>query len=562
MLRKILSTLSIVLASAGLIIAQNESAIKVKLSDKAKKETIPFANVIVEMGGIQVGVGTTNIDGEVTIKPLNPGKYSVKATYVGYQTMQISDVNLAVGKTVYLNLEMTSGQQLAIVDVVIYQAPLIDPDTKSGQTVTRDEYQHMASKDIDLVAATTAGIYQADAGVALIMRGQRSEGTAYYVDGQKVIGSADVPQSSVEQVTTIIGGTPAEYGDATGGVIAITTRGPSSRYAGSVEFISSGMGEKNQKSRGLDAYGYNFAGFSITGPILTNKDTVNKVKKSVLGFNLSGEAYTNQDPYPSSNGFYQVNPTKLSQLEQTPLRPNPNGAGGYVLNSEYVTASDLQKIKAKNNVRSNSMLLTGKIQYQPTTNLGITLGASADYVNQHDFIYEYALFNPTHNPQQINNTYRVYAKLTQKFNEATAKEQETSSSSIKNAYFTLQASYAKTKTIVQDDSHTDHFFDYGYVGKFVQTITPSYNFDPIKDAFYQSGNTNSKLTFPPSDINPLGAAYTEQFYAGRNPNSITSPNDVQAGLGLMNGDRPNNIYGLWYNTGRAYGGYSSSEQRQ
>src|ERR1035437_10903505 len=105
MLRKILTTLSIVLASAGLILAQNESAIKVKLSDKAKKETIPFANVIVEMGGIQVGVGTTNIDGEVTIKPLNPGKYSVKATYVGYQTVEVTNINVSVGKTVALNLE-------------------------------------------------------------------------------------------------------------------------------------------------------------------------------------------------------------------------------------------------------------------------------------------------------------------------------------------------------------------------------------------------------------------------------------------------------------------------
>ena len=85
MLRKLLSTLCIVVASAGLMLAQNESAIKVKLTDKANKETIPFANVIVEMGGIQAGVGTTNIDGEVTIKPLNPGKYNVKATYVGYQ---------------------------------------------------------------------------------------------------------------------------------------------------------------------------------------------------------------------------------------------------------------------------------------------------------------------------------------------------------------------------------------------------------------------------------------------------------------------------------------------
>jgi len=73
MLRKLFTSLSII-ASVGLMQAQNESAIKVTLTDKANKETIPFANVVVEMGGIQVGVGTTNIDVEAMIKPLNPGK--------------------------------------------------------------------------------------------------------------------------------------------------------------------------------------------------------------------------------------------------------------------------------------------------------------------------------------------------------------------------------------------------------------------------------------------------------------------------------------------------------
>src|SRR6218665_369861 len=117
MLRKLLSTLSFIVASVGLMLGQNESAIKIKLTDKANKETIPFANVVVEMGGIQVGVGTTNIDGEVTIKPLSPGKYNVKATFVGYQAVEIANVSVAVGKTAYLNMEMSAGQQLDIVEI-------------------------------------------------------------------------------------------------------------------------------------------------------------------------------------------------------------------------------------------------------------------------------------------------------------------------------------------------------------------------------------------------------------------------------------------------------------
>lgn len=571
MLRKLLSTLSIVVASAGLMLAQNESAIKVKLTDKANKETIPFANVIVEMGGIQAGVGTTNIDGEVTIKPLNPGKYNVKATYVGYQTVEITGVNVSVGKTVALTMEMVAGQQLKEVEITEYKEPLIDPDTKSGGTVTREEYQNMASKNINSVAATTAGIYQKDEGGGLNVRGARSNGTAYYVDGQKVIGSPGVSQASVEQITTIVGGTPAEYGDETGGIVAITTRGPASTYGGSIELSSSGFGEK----KGLDAFGYNYVGFSLNGPILTKKDTLTSSKKSILGFAISGEAFNEKDPNPSAIGFYQVKKDKLTELENNPLRP-AFGGQGFNLNSEFVTLDDLEKVKARTNVASRSLRLNGKIQYQPTTNMGITLGGSVDYNNKHDFVYEYALFNPVNNPQVITSTWRTFAKLTQKFSNATAKEEEKSSSNIKNAYFTLQASYEKTNTKTQDDSHKDNVFDYGYIGKFVQTREKTYDFKQNQevylkdsngniykdtvDAYFLGAPQNVELSFTPSDVNPTGAAYTNEVYAG-DP-FIARPEDVQSNNGLLNGSRPTNVYALWYNTGRQYNGYNYEDRQQ
>lgn len=574
MLRKLLTSLSVVVVSVGLTVAQNESAIKVKLTDKANKETIPFANVVVDMGGIQAGVGTTNIDGEVVIKPLSPGRYTVKATYVGYQSVEIKDINVSVGKTVYLNIEMTAGQQLDIVEVIEYAEPLIDPDTKSGGTVTREEYQNMASKNINSVASTTAGIYQKDEGGELNIRGSRANGTAYYVDGQKVIGSSGVPQGGVEQVTSITGGTPAEYGDATGGIIAITTRGPASKYTGGIEVISSGAGEKNGKSRGLDAYGYNFVGFSLNGPLLLKKDSVNNINKSVLGFSLSGQAVSEKDPNPSAVGFYRVNPEKLAELEQAPLRPSPLG-NGYVLNSEYVRMDDLEKIKARQNVASKSLSLTGKVQYQPSTNMSVTVGGSVDYNKYHDFTYEYALFNPSNNSQVTKNTWRLYAKLTQKFSNATSKEEEKSSSVIKNAYFTLQAGYEKSTSNTQDDTHKDKFFDYGYIGKFTQTKEKSYtpetrdiydvDGDGVVDtlnAFFLNGYQDVSLAFTPGDVNPTGTPYTTQFYDFFGAENVVNLFDVQAGLGLANGDRPSNIYSMWYNTGRQYNGYSLEDKSQ
>lgn len=565
MLRKLLSTLSVVIVSAGLMLAQNESAIKVKLIDKANKETIPFANVVVELGGIQAGIGTTNIDGEVMIKPLNPGKYNVKATYVGYQAVTMNNINISVGKTTYITIEMTAGQQLDVVEIVEYSEPLIDPDTKSGGTVTREEYQNMATKNINSVAATTAGVYQQDEGKELNIRGARSSGTAYYVDGQKVIGSSNVPQGSVEQVTTIVGGTPAEYGDALGGIISITTRGPASEYTGGIEVISSGFGE----NKGLDAFGYNFVGFSINGPVLVNKDSVTGAKKSVLGFSLGGEFVSEKDPDPSAIGFYQIKQDKLDEITANPLRPSAQAEDANVLTSEYIVADDLEKIKAKNNIASTAMRLNGKIQYQPTTNMGITIGGSVDYNRKHDFVYEYALFNPSNNPLITDNTWRVYAKLTQKFGSNTAKEEEKSSSIIKNAYFTIQAGYEKKKSKTEDDNHRDQIFDYGYIGKFEQVYKPVYQPATITDSagnsffgLFQVANGSESVTYTPGTQNPTGTPYTDYVFSTSNPDDLNDLDDVRFRSGLLNGDRPQNIYGMWYNTGRQYGGYSYSDNSQ
>jgi hypothetical protein len=562
MIKKLLKTFFILIASAGFLQAQNDAAIKIKLTDKSNKETIPFANVVVESGGIQSGIGTTNIDGEVMIKPLNPGKYNVKATYVGYQPVEIKDVILTVGKTAYLNMEMTAGQELGIVEVVEWTKPLIDPDTKSGSTVTTEEYRHMATKSVSSVASTTAGVYQEDEGSALNVRGARSDGTAYYVDGQKVIGSSSVPQASIAQITTIVGGTPAEYGDAVGGVISVTTKGPESRYSGGIEVNTSGLGEKDGNMRGLDAYGYNFLGFSVSGPILFKKDSSTTFKKSLLGFSISGQITTEKDYAPSAVGFYQIKKDKLEELQNNPVRPATSGQG-YELNSQYVTASDLERIKARNNVRQKTMLLAGKIQYQPTTNLGITVGGSLDYNTHLANNYTSSLFNYENNQRVINHTWRGYAKLTQKFNTGTREEQEKSSSIVKNAYFTLQASFTRANQVIQDDHHGENFFDYGYIGKFEQVLAPAfidetreYDFDhtgnPYKKfAYYQNGFTPVSYKFTPGDKNPSATAYTTQFYNLIDNSLIHTLADVENGRGLGNGDQPFSVYSIWSNTGTA-----------
>lgn len=555
MIRKIYLTFVMVMGTLAYALAQG-GAVKVTIVDGTTKETVPFATVVVMAGNQQVAAAAANIDGEALLKPIQPGVYNIKVSYTGYAGVEITNVNIIDAKTAYVNATIMPGVELKVFEKVGYTVPLIDPNASTSKTVTKKDYDKMATKNINSVVAQSAGVAQVDEGDAVNIRGGRSESSETFIDGMRVIGSAGLPQSSIEQVSVITGGVPASFGDATSGIVNITTRGPQSTYFGGVEAISSEL---------TDKYGYNFLGFSVGGPIWTKKDSTGN-KKAILGFIVSGEISTDRDPDPSAIGMWKVKDDVLADLEKNPLRRNPNGSFTLVQSAQFVTKSDMEQIKAKQNVRSNFVRLNGKLDFKPTDNLNVTFGGSVDYNNRHDFIYEYALFNPVNNSQSIDKTWRVYGRLQQKFNSAPEGKEEKSAANLKNAYYTLQASYTKVKNIEQDDNHKDKFFDYGYLGQFKTYKQKIYAFESARQAFVQNGWQDTLVTYTPDTIkNPTGAAFASSFYSlqGDDPEfAYDNIFRIQANGGLINGDRPNNVNGLWYNTGRQYGGYSIDNNSQ
>ena len=104
---------------------------------------------------------------------------------------------------------------------------------------------------------------QVDEGDALTVRGSRANATDVYVDGIRV-NASQVQAADVEQLQVITGGIPAFYGDVTGGIISITTKGPSSKFSGGLEV---------ETSEYLDNFGYNQIQGNISGPLLKKKET-------------------------------------------------------------------------------------------------------------------------------------------------------------------------------------------------------------------------------------------------------------------------------------------------
>lgn len=177
--------------------------IRVSLADKSTLESIPFANIVVYKNDVQVAVATTDMDGNATIKPLAAGRYNIKAVYVGYGPMELRNIVVNADRINLVKMMLNSGEGVKLdeVEVVCYQVPLIDPDTKSGQTVTREEYQNLASKDVNSVAATTAGVYQSDDGNNLTVRGSREGETKLYIDGVQIKGASGLPSQYAEVKT-------------------------------------------------------------------------------------------------------------------------------------------------------------------------------------------------------------------------------------------------------------------------------------------------------------------------------------------------------------------------
>ena len=62
------------------------------ITNRATGAPVDFANVVIMKNGVQKGGTSTGLDGSFTIKPIDPGTYTVKASFAGYTTFSLEGV--------------------------------------------------------------------------------------------------------------------------------------------------------------------------------------------------------------------------------------------------------------------------------------------------------------------------------------------------------------------------------------------------------------------------------------------------------------------------------------
>ena len=550
-------TLAIVLATCTMTMAQAQGRLKGKITDDSG-QPVPFANVIVEKGGTQVGGASSDFDGNYDINPIPPGTYDLKASCIGYNAFVVKNIVIPANKITFYDIKMASGAiNIGEVTVVDYEIPLISKDnTTQGASITSEEIAKLPVRSAEGVAASVGGVFSSDGEVGSI-RGSR-EGAVYYIDGVKVIGSTSVPQSAIDQVDVILGGTPAMYGDAMGGIINMTTKGPSRTWGGGIEAEYS-----------VDGYGHARLGGSLQGPLIKSKKDD---KEALLGFFLAFDITHNKYGYSSAVGYWRA---KDEYMEK--IRTNPLTIGiGTNATASYTTKDDLYHTRFLNNSTNQSVNLTGKIDVRTGKTTNLTIGGSmvlsgGHYPSGRSQYY----FNTDKNYLAKSGTYRGYVRFTQRF-----QSDPNSTSLVSNVYYSIQADYSRYTSESGDPDLWNNIFAYGNLGKFTTYRAPNVHFQSatvdsvlvngqyknLSNVFVLDNFYDTLVTFKPSNFNPDLATYANNYFelykdygAVGYYNNLSN---IMLNSGLINGMSPSYVYGLYAVPGTIQDSYGKAVNDQ
>ncbi len=483
-----------------------------KVTDVDTGEELIGANVTLFKGGTFVTGTSTDFDGNYKLT-IDPGTYDVEVSYVGFPPNKITGVIAKASQNNKLDVQLGGGIDLDVVVVTEYKNPLIEKDnTTSGGVVTSEQIRNLPTKDINALAASVAGMSAADDGDAISVRGSRSNGTDYYIDGIRVSGSNSmIPQSEIDQLQVITGGIGAEYGDVTGGIISITTKGPSSKFSGGFEA---------ETSEYLDQFGYNLLSANISGPILKKKST----GESILGFRFSGQYRLRKDDDPPATDIFRVKEDVLAELEENPIL---NLGSTQIPAAQELTDEDVDILGYQPNEEEKRLDLTGKIDARLSKAIDITLTGSYSSLNdrfsprEDERLRENSrVFNSHNNPfvdeVRYRGNFRFRHRLSKVVDGTEEEGEEVKKSLFSNLQYTLIGGYEKRLYNRDDHRHGENLFNYGHIGNFDYQWTPA--FDTVRvpgvpmDQSLTVAHvdyTQTFLGFTPGETNPVLANYNK-----------------------------------------------------
>ncbi|MCD4832831.1 MAG: carboxypeptidase-like regulatory domain-containing protein, partial [Bacteroidales bacterium] len=181
--------ISLTMVIVSNINAQNiTQSIRGQIIDKQTQATLPGATIIILDSNPVIATITDN-NGYFLLENIPIGRISLQISYIGFNTVVLSNLNLSSGKELVLNIEME--EKIQTMDEVIITAG------KKGETMNRmasisarsfsvEESQRYAGtrNDVSRMAANYAGVCTSnDALNDIVIRGNSPTGLLWRLDG-------------------------------------------------------------------------------------------------------------------------------------------------------------------------------------------------------------------------------------------------------------------------------------------------------------------------------------------------------------------------------------------
>lgn len=237
MVRKIQFLLGIFFIITSKLAAQN-GTIEGIATDKKTGETIIGA--IVSIPSLNKGT-TTDFDGKFKINGLLPGKYSLKASYLAYKPIEMTDIEVIADKTTPISIIMAenetqltevvvTGMRRSNTEIAMLQAQKTALTVTSG--VSSQQITRTQDRDASEVIKRIPGISIID-DKFVIARGLSQRYNNVWINNSAVPSSeADsrsfsfdiIPSSQIENITIVKSPSPELPADFSGGFIKVATQ--------------------------------------------------------------------------------------------------------------------------------------------------------------------------------------------------------------------------------------------------------------------------------------------------------------------------------------------------
>jgi outer membrane receptor protein involved in Fe transport len=231
---------------------------------------------------------TTGEDGTASFTFLRVGTYAVKAEAPGFKAQETRGMELAAGQQVQQSFSMQVGSSTETIQVEA-SAPLIN--TVSSEQI--NSFESLKVRELPLARRNFANLLSLGTGVvstgdSVRMNGVGRNGVAFSVDGTDAGGNPEGRASSgfgrpnlidimsieaIQEVATVKGVPPAEYGNIVGGQVNLLSRSGTNTWHGSLfeNFQAEELNARNQRLSNKPGSTFNQFGGSIGGPIIRNK---------------------------------------------------------------------------------------------------------------------------------------------------------------------------------------------------------------------------------------------------------------------------------------------------